>query len=169
MAANTIMKKAILVGLGVAATSSTHAERYVMPSNTDCQTISIPISSSFTTSTKWYRDASRYSLEQLKSNKRKLESISKLQPNWNNFGAEGFDELVISKILHIISDLEYQPQIFPTGRGSIQIEKYFDEYNFIEIEVSKNEIFAYQVKNGQEIEKEISVDEISILFSELYA
>lgn len=97
-----------------------------------------------------------------------MESIKKLRPDWNNYGGVAFEESLISKIESLISGLDYQPHIFPTGRGSIQIEKYVNEENFIEIEVSEDEIFAFQVKNGEEIEQEITIDEINTLISDLY-
>jgi hypothetical protein len=155
----------MIIGLGVVATNSTQSERYFMPSNIEFPT-AISISTA-PTSTR-FNNSERFSLEQLKNNKRKLEAIKKLRPNWNNYEGEEFEESLIMRIEKIISDLDYQPQIYPTGRGSIQIEKYIDEENLVEIEVSKDEIFAYQVKGGEEIEKEISVDEINTLIADLY-
>jgi len=35
--------------------------------------------------------------------------------------------------------------------------------------VSKDQIFAYQVKDGKEAEKEIFIEEIKILLSDFYA
>jgi len=116
-----------------------------------------------------FNNSERFSLEQLKNNKRKLESIKKLTSNWNGYEGEQFESSLINMIQDIISELDYQPQIFPTGRGSIQIEKYINDDNLVEIEVSNDEIFAYQVKNGEETEKEISVAEINSLIAELFA
>lgn len=165
MDANTLFRNTMIIGLSVVATNSTQSERYFMPSNIECHTaISLSVSPSSTR----FNNSERFSLEQLKINKRKLESIKKLRPNWNNYKGEAFKESLISKVESILSCLDYQPQIYPTGRGSIQIEKYINEENLIEIEVSENEIFAYRVKNGEEIEKEITVNEINILISDLY-
>ena len=166
MAANTLIRNTMIIGLGFVATNSTQSGKYFMPLNINCHTaISIPTSP---TSTR-FNNSERFSLDQLKSNKRKLEAIRRLSHNWNNYEGEEFEESLITRIEKIISDLDYQPQIFPTGRGSIQIEKYINEKNLIEIEVSKDQIFAYQVKDGKEAEKEIFIEEIKILLSDFYA
>lgn len=113
-------------------------------------------------------NSQRFSLEQLKINKRRLRSFKNFKTNWNGYSGEAFDEALIEKIEDILSDLDYQPQIFPTGRGTIQIEKYIDDDNLIEIEISNKEVFAYQVKKGNEKEAKISLDEVNNLISELY-
>jgi hypothetical protein len=166
MIANTIIRNTMIIGLGVFSTNSTQSGKYFLTSDIECHTALSILESP--TSTR-FNNSERFSLEQLKNNKRKLESIRKLRPNWNNYEGEAFEESLITYIEKIIADLDYQPQIFPTGRGSIQIEKYIDDENLVEIEVSNNEIFAYQVKDGEEIEKEITIDEINILISDLYA
>lgn len=126
-------------------------------------------SSISTTSTQWVNSKEKYSLEQLRSNKRKLETIKHLKANWNQYGAQEFDNTLISKVMEILPKLEFQPQIFPTARGTIQIEKYLNKNNFIEVEISNEEIFAYMVKNGKETEKEITINEINTLLTDLYA
>lgn len=166
MSANSIIKNTMLIGLSVIATNSTPPGRYFSSSGVVCQ-LTLPNLEPLT-STR-FNNPERFSLEQLKTNKRKLEAIRKLRPNWNSYDGEAFDESLINEIEKIITDLDYQPNIFPTGRGTVQIEKYINEENLVEIEVSNSEIFAYQVKDGREIEKEISVDEINSLISDLYA
>lgn len=121
----------------------------------------------FQTSTRVNRPE-RYSLEKLKNNKQKLNYFKNLNENWNSYNGAKIDESIISKIEGILPNLDYQPQIFPTGRGTIQFEKYIDDDNFIEIEISKNSIFVYQVKNGIETERVINEDEINTLISDLY-
>lgn len=156
----------MIANLGLVATNSTQTVRHFIPSGIECHT---SISTSISSSSTRFNNPERFSLEQLKNNKRKLESIKKLTSNWNGYEGEQFESILINMIQDIISELDYQPQIFPTGRGSIQIEKYINDDNLVEIEVSNDEIFAYQVKNGEEIEKEISVAEINGLITELFA
>lgn len=156
----------MLIGLSVMATNSTQPGRFFRSAGLECHSI---LSKSESLTSTRFNNPERFSLEQLKINKRKLESIRKLRSNWNNYDGEAFEESLISNIEKILSDLDYQPQIFPTGRGTIQIEKYIDEENLIEIEISNTEIFAFQVKNGEETEREIDVDEINSLISGLYA
>ncbi len=119
------------------------------------------------TSTKSNND-NRNSLDKLKNNKLKLNSLKFLNKNWDGYHAEKIDEVIIQKVENLLPNLFYQPQIFPTGRGTIQLEKYIDENNLIEIEVSNDCIFAYQVKNGVELEKVIEESEVNKIISELY-
>ena len=156
----------MIASLGLIATNSTDSVRFFAPTQVECHTI---ISLLETPSSTRFNNPERFSLEQLKLNKRKLEAIQQLKANWNSYNGQIVNEAVISKVISILSFLDYQPQIFPTGRGTIQIEKYIDENNLVEIEISENEIFAYQVINGEEKESLISVDEIKNIISEIYA
>ncbi len=166
MDASTIIGNTKIAGLDLVATNSTQTMGQFIHSGKECyDSVLASISSSSTR----FNNSERFSLEQLRSNKRKLDSIKKLTSNWNGYEGERFESKLITMIQDIISELDYQPQIFPTGRGSIQIEKYINDDNFVEIEVTNDEIFAYQVKNGKEIEKEISVAEINGLITELFA
>lgn len=165
MDASNIIRTTMIAGLGIVASSSTQSERHFIPANIECH--SSILATNNPSSTR-FNNSERFSLEQLKNNKRKLEAFKKLSDNWNGYNGEPFEEELIASVEKIIADLDYQPQIFPTGRGSIQIEKQIDEDNFVEIEISKDEVFAYQVKGGQEFEKEISVNEINSLLTDLY-
>jgi len=160
-----IIKRTMIISLGLTMTNSTESERFFIPS--DLETHSIINTTSLPSSTR-FNNSHRFSLEQLKLNKRKLNSLKHLQEDWNGYNGETIEDALISDIENLISTLDYQPQIFPTGRGSIQIEKYLNDENLVEIEISSNEIFVYQVKNGEEIEKEISISEINDFISELY-
>lgn len=167
MDANNIIRNTMIASLGlVISNSATVSHRYFMIPQIEYQTSLASYESP--TSTR-FNNPQRFSLEQLKLNKRKLQLFKDFKSDWNGSGGQIFEEALIQKIENILSNLEYQPQVFPTGRGTIQIEKYIDERNLIEIEISNNEIFAYQIKNGYEEEKEISIDELNVLISELYA
>mgnify|MGYP003653924619 CR=1 FL=1 len=165
MDTTNIIKQTMLVSLGLVMTNSTDSERLFIPSDVECHTIvnttSLPSSTRFSNS-------HRFSLEQLKLNKRKLNSLKQLQNGWNGYNGEAIEDSLISNIEDLISTLDYQPQIFPTGRGTIQIEKHLNDKNLVEIEISSNEVFVYQLKNGVETEKEISLLEINDFISELY-
>lgn len=115
-----------------------------------------------------FNNSQRFSLEQLKQNKKKLNSFKQLPAHWNGYNSIHIDASVIDTVQDIISSLEYQPQIFPTGRGSIQLEKYLDDDNLIEIEISTSEITAYQIKNGIESESVIEKEAIVDLINNLY-
>jgi len=110
----------------------------------------------------------RYSLDKLLLNKQKLRSLKFLQENWDGYNGKRFSSKIIDTVEDIVTKMEDQPQIFPTGRGSIQIEKYFDDNNLYEIEISDDEIYLYQVKNGIELEKEIKISELEKIISDFY-
>lgn len=151
--------------LGLIKTDATNSIGYFHLPKVKCHFIFRSINPPSSTS---FNNPQRFSLEQLKLNKRKLHTFKHFGKGWNGYNGEPIDHKLIDEIETLISDLEYQPQIFPTGRGSVQIEEYLDEHNFIEIEISNNGAFAYMVKNGKEMEKEISIHKINKLISEFY-
>lgn len=114
------------------------------------------------------KEDKRFSLELLKLNKQRLESFKALSNNWNGYQGQPIHEGIIEYVNNILSELEYQPQIFPTGRGTLQLERYFDEDNFYEIEAFENEAYVYISKNGVESEKEISHEDITKVINEFY-
>ncbi|TRX45785.1 hypothetical protein FNH22_31415 [Fulvivirga sp. M361] len=120
------------------------------------------------TSTR-FNDANRYSLDKLKHNKRVLRNLANLKSNWNGYGGESIDQDVIEKTEKMLSDLDYQPQIFPTGRGTIQIEYFKNDDNLIEIEISNEEIFVYKAQNGEEFEGSVEFDKLSEIITSFYA
>lgn len=73
----------------------------------------------------------------LNSNLKKLDSFKLLEPNWNENGAVSFNTAFIDHVKTIITQLPVQPQIFPTGRNSIQLE--YDKPNGDSVEL---EIYA---------------------------
>lgn len=121
-----------------------------------------------TSSTRSNISDKKFSLEKLKMNKRRLLSFLQLSSNWNGYEGEALSKPVIDKTISIITKLDFQPEIFPTGRNSIQIENEINENNFYEIEISTDNIFIYLVKNGDEVEKEMEADEVIALVNSMY-
>lgn len=107
----------------------------------------------------------RHSLELLKLNKLKLKSFLKLEENWNGYDGEFITEELIKKTEKIISSLDYQPQIFPTGRGTIQLEQYKNDENLVEAEVSLEQIDVYSIIKGIENECEVDEKQLNKLFT----
>lgn len=163
---NLIKRRRTAKGHGLVTNSTSVSNSFFIPSGIEYH--SSFAAHEFTSSTR-FNNYQRFSLEQLKLNKRKLHEFKRFGNDWNGYNGQTFDDKLLALVENIISELDYQPQIFPTGRGTIQIEKFVDDNNFIEIEISENEIFAYQIKNGIEIEKEITQGEINTLIAELYA
>ena len=110
----------------------------------------------------------RFSLDKLKMNKYKLESFKSLTLNWNGYDGKQISSSLIDTTINLLAELDYQPKIFPTGRGSIQIE-YQQSENYIEIEVTGTENYVFSIKNGVEKSFEISFDKIPAVVNEFFA
>lgn len=75
----------------------------------------------------------------LQSNLEKLQLISKLEYNWNLYGAEPISKDLINIMRNLIYGLKYQPEIFPTGCESIQFEYEKDNGDYLEFELVDEE------------------------------
>jgi hypothetical protein len=82
----------------------------------------------------------------LQENIRVLTEIGELEDNWNQYGASKFEPELILKCIKFISkiDLDYQPEIFPSARQSVQIEFEPDENHYLEFEVFIDRIKVYK-------------------------
>jgi hypothetical protein len=96
----------------------------------------------------------------LRQNLSALIEIGNLEENWNQYGAKRFNQNLIYKCMNIITEteLKYQPEIFPTGRQSIQFEYEPDENHYLEIEIFDSKIKLYKRINS----KSISEDDINL-------
>lgn len=84
-----------------------------------------------------------WSMKTLGENYFKLISFSQLKKGWNGYEGEEISMKVVYKVTKLLLDLNFQPKIFPTGRGSIQVEHYRDDDVFAEVEVSEDAISVY--------------------------
>jgi hypothetical protein len=65
--------------------------------------------------------------------------------------------------------LGFRPSVFPTGRGSVQVEYYKNDSSFIEIEVFHDHIGVYSEGIRGTIEKDIITEkEACALLEEAY-
>lgn len=110
-----------------------------------------------------------YSLDKLKMNIAKLNTFKNFKKDWDGYKGETIDSETLSLVEHILKSLTIQPQVFPTNRGTIQIEKYFNDSNFYEIEINGNDVFIYAMKGESEIEKYIEKEDIINFINTLYA
>jgi len=112
--------------------------------------------------TKIYSE--NYQLKKKIKNINSLHTIEKLSQNWNGNNAEPFSESIINQALGIInsSSLKFQPELFPTGRQSIQLEYEKSNGNYLEIEIFADHFSAYS-----EISSEIAEYE-SIQFEQIF-
>lgn len=76
---------------------------------------------------------------------RTLENIQKLEKDWNGYGAESFPADVISLSRDIVMILDYQPEIFPTGRQTVQMEYELSDRSYLEIEIYEERIKIMEV------------------------
>ena len=103
-------------------------------------------------------------LEKLGENYYLLEAFKKLKEGWDGYNGRTISDRVIQRTEDLLLRTKSSPKMFPTGRGTIQVEIFFDEDDLVEIEVSSKKIDVYQVRNEEEIERTVSMkDAVSIL------
>jgi len=82
-----------------------------------------------------------------------------LDRGWNGYGSEPIPNDVIHKAKEIVRALNVIPDVSPTARQSIQIEKGMKNDNYIELEVFKDRIVLFKDIDGHEEEKEVSIND----------
>lgn len=97
-----------------------------------------------------------------------LSSLKSLEYNWNDNGANPFKEDLILKSITIIENLQYQPEVFPTARESIQFEFTNKLNEYLELEIFSDYITLYQETLDSEEEIVISIDEINRILEQFY-
>ncbi len=113
-----------------------------------------------------------YQLKKKLNNINTILSFKKFEADWNGNGAEPFSENIIQKALDFINllTLRFQPNVFPTGRQSIQLEYEKSNGNYLEIEIFEDKYSAYSEINNQETEyKSISINDAIKLIDEFYS
>ena len=83
----------------------------------------------------------KYSEEQ----KTLATEIAELEENWNGYGAKAFSQKLIEKCKGIIYDLEVQPNIFPTGRQSVQFQYELEDRSYLEFEIFEENVSCLEV------------------------
>lgn len=105
----------------------------------------------------------------LGENYSKLCSFRDLKKGWNGYGGEEISMGVILKAMSLLMGVCFQPSVFPTGRGSIQIEYYREDDFFVEIEVFEDRISAYSENRAGTIEEDdVSKEKASQLLNMVY-
>ncbi len=81
----------------------------------------------------------------------KLDKITTLSKNWNEYNAEPFSKSLITHAKNLIRKLYIQPEIFPTAIGSLQIEYEKDNGDYLEIQVTEEfNCEVYMIKDKKE-------------------
>ncbi len=79
-------------------------------------------------------------------NMRTLLDIQNLEPNWNGYGGKEFSLEVISLARDIVIMLgKYQPEIYPTGRGTVQMQYELADRSYLEFEIYSDRIEVLEV------------------------
>lgn len=65
----------------------------------------------------------------------RLEEIKSLPDNWNGNGAKMFSPKFISYVRAILTNLDVEPDVFPTARDSIQLEYENSTGDYLEFEI----------------------------------
>ena len=78
-------------------------------------------------------------------NLKKINDISLLKENWNGYGALTFSKETILTAQNVISLLSKQPDLYPTGRDSIQMQYELPDNSYLEFEVFKDKIIYLEV------------------------
>lgn len=99
----------------------------------------------------------------------KLQYFRSLQKGWDGYDGEEISLSAIARVTDLLKTLGFQPSIFPTGRGSIQIEYYQNDNTFAEIEVLEDRIGVYSEGVKGTVENEdISFKEASDILRAVY-
>ena len=111
----------------------------------------------------------KFSLFKIQENRRLLEGFRNLPNNWNTYGAGAFENEFVERVAGLLSSLDYQPKIFPTGRNSIQLE-YYNDADYLEFEINNNNVIDYySKKSGQEAEGETTFEGLNSILENFYA
>lgn len=78
----------------------------------------------------------------------KLNNIGKLKPGWNGYGAPSIEEGIINQAKLIVAQLKMQPEIFPTGRGTVQMEYHQNDGTYLEFELFTDKITVLYIGKG---------------------
>lgn len=98
---------------------------------------------------------------ELENSKAILRGFLELEDNWNTYGAVRFDLELINRVEAIISNIDVQPHIFATGRGSIQLEFEKNNGDYLEFEIYKDKITMLRILSDKEEEIDISSNQVN--------
>ncbi len=101
----------------------------------------------------------------------KLERISLLGDNWNGYGAAPLPDSTIFSAKNLIRNLFFQPEIFPTPDGTIQIEYEKDNGDYLEFQFDGEgtcEVFKSTDNNEEYFTSQDSPEAINALVEAFY-
>lgn len=95
----------------------------------------------------------------------RINSFRALPENWNGNGAPVFSAGLIDIVTGTVENLSFVPEVFPTGRNSIQIEfTGNDAEDYLEFEFFPNGSITYlSIKDGEETESTFNYHDLNDL------
>ena len=79
----------------------------------------------------------------------KILDISKLEDDWNGYGAKKISNKVINLALCIVQKLSYQPSnIYPVATNSIQFEYELDDKSYLEFDIFEDKVSLLFVRGS---------------------
>ncbi|MFD0825873.1 hypothetical protein ACT8ZR_09360 [Neobacillus sp. M.A.Huq-85] len=104
-------------------------------------------------------------------NVKKLLTIGKLNEGWNHNGANPFSKNLIKSCENLICDIIVQPELFPTGRDSIQIEYEKPDGEYLELEIFEDKVNMLMIDsddNEKEEEFPLNITKINEVVLSFY-
>ena len=93
----------------------------------------------------------QHEFERIKA-KEKIKGFSRLPEGWDGEDADPIPDYAISRALELLQRLPGIPEVFPTGRGSIQLEYNTGKID-LEIEVFSHLVDVLVAKDGEPVEE----------------
>lgn len=81
----------------------------------------------------------------LLDNIEKLREISSLEDGWSGPDSSAIGERVLAMAKNIVQQICHQPVIYPTGRGTIQMQFEQEDRSYLELEIFEEKIVCMKV------------------------
>lgn len=88
-------------------------------------------------------------MRKLEYNLNKVDEMYKFKKNWNLYGADPIPKETLDLTKKVLKELTMQPEVFPTGASTIQLE-YEKGNNYLEIELYKNNLKVFLIDENRE-------------------
>lgn len=127
------------------------------------------LSSTTITLTRQYDQKSDWNYRRRNNNLKKLQEIRSFSDNWDGYNAKPFDNRLIQKVQNLIKTLTFQPELFPTPSGAIQLEYDSKDGNHLEFLINQSDdVEVYCEIEGVDSEHNIQFSELEGEITSLY-
>ena len=90
---------------------------------------------------------------------RTLSDIQNLEHDWDGYGADRIPAAVVLLARNIVASLDYQPEIYPTKRRTVQMQYELSDRSYLEFEIYPDSIECLSVpQRDYEKAREFSID-----------